>query len=71
MDYEDLYDVSRMQPRDRMRYTTCNMIYRISHNKVDPSHCGLCLHGSGCNRPGKNHYRNNKNWKQHRKAQFK
>ena len=49
MDYEEKFDESFMRPRNLMRFTMHNLIYRIAHNKVDPSRCGYCLHGSGCN----------------------
>lgn len=71
MDYEEHYDESHMKPKEMMRYTMHNLAYRIAHNHVDPSHCGYCLHGSGCNRPGRSHYRNKKNWKALRKTQHK
>ena len=50
MDYEEKFEESLMRPRNLMRFTMHNLVYRIAHNKVDPSQCGYCLHGSGCNR---------------------
>ena len=66
MDYEEKFEESRLQPRDLMRYTMHNLTYRIAHNKVDPSLCGYCLHGSGCNRRKVSP----KSWKAKRKNQY-
>jgi hypothetical protein len=61
--------VHKQRPRDTFNRTTDNRTYAVLHNRVCPSHCGYCLLGRGCNRPGKGGY--SRSWKKHRKTKYK